>query len=125
EVKTNSEKANEAHKSMLEFILTSHPLDCPICDKGGECALQDLTLLHGPGKSRFIYEDKKRLAKDMPLGELIILDRERCIQCGLCVRFQHEVVDDPVINFYQRGRSLEIQTHSEPGFDSIFSGNTT
>ncbi len=125
EVKTNSEKANEAHKSMLEFILTSHPLDCPICDKGGECALQDLTLLHGPGKSRFIYEDKKQLAKDVPLGELIILDRERCIQCGLCVRFQHEVVDDPVINFYQRGRSLEIQTHSEPGFNSIFSGNTT
>ncbi len=125
EVKTNSEKANEAHKSILEFLLTSHPLDCPICDKGGECALQDLTMAHGPGTSRFIYEDKKHLAKQFPLGELILLDRERCIQCGLCVRFQHEVVDDPVLNFYQRGRSLEIQTHSQPGFDSIFSGNTT
>jgi NADH-quinone oxidoreductase subunit G len=125
EVRTTTEKSNEGRKAILEFILTSHPLDCPICDKGGECALQDLTMLHGPGKSRFIYDDKKLFAKHVPLGEMILLDRERCIQCGLCVRFQHEVVDDPVLHFYQRGRSLEIRTYSEPGFDSIFSGNTT
>lgn len=124
-VRTNTNKAIEGRKSILEFILTSHPLDCPICDKGGECALQDLTMEHGPGKSRFLIDDKKHLAKHVPLGELILLDRERCIQCGLCVRFQHEVVDEPVINFYNRGRSLEIRTYSEPGFDSIFSGNTT
>jgi NADH-quinone oxidoreductase subunit G len=66
-----------------------------------------------------------RLAKNVPLGELIFLDRERCIQCGRCVRFQSEIVDDPVIGFFQRGRSLEIVTYSEPGFDSYFSGNTT
>lgn len=125
EVRTTTEKVNEGRKSILEFILTSHPLDCPICDKGGECALQDLTMEHGPGKSRFIYDDKKRFAKNVPLGELILLDRERCIQCGLCVRFQHEIADDPVLQFYERGRSLEIRTYSEPGFDSIFSGNTT
>ena len=125
EVRTNTEMATEGRKAILEFILTSHPLDCPICDKGGECALQDLTLDHGPSVSRFIFDDKKRFAKHVPLGELIILDRERCIQCGLCVRFQHEVVDDPVIHFHNRGRSLEIRTYSEPGFDSIFSGNTT
>lgn len=124
-VRTNTEKALQGRKSILEFILTSHPLDCPICDKGGECALQDLTMEHGPGVSRFLFEEKKHLAKHVPLGELILLDRERCIQCGLCVRFQHEIVDDPVIHFYQRGRSLEIRTYSEPGFDSIFSGNTT
>lgn len=124
-VKTSTDKAIDGRKAILEFILTSHPLDCPVCDKGGECALQDLTMEHGPGKSRFLFDEKKRFVKHVPLGELILLDRERCIQCALCVRFQHEVVDEPVIHFYQRGRSLEIRTYSEPGFDSIFSGNTT
>ncbi|HSM25299.1 MAG TPA: NADH-quinone oxidoreductase subunit NuoG, partial [Anaerolineaceae bacterium] len=124
-VKTNTDKAILGRKSILEFILTSHPLDCPVCDKGGECALQDLTMEHGPGVSRYLFDEKKRFPKRVPLGELILLDRERCIQCALCVRFQHEVVDDPVLHFYQRGRALEIRTYSEPGFDSIFSGNTT
>ena len=110
---------------MLEFLLTSHPLDCPVCDKGGECPLQNLTMGFGPGTSRFDYDDKNHSAKHVPLGELIYLDRERCIQCGRCVRFQTEIADDPVIGFYQRGRSLEIVTNSEPGFDSIFSGNTS
>lgn len=124
-VRTTSEVVRQARKGMLEFILTSHPLDCPVCDKGGECPLQNLTLQHGPGTSRFIYDEKMHLAKHVPLGELIWLDRERCIQCGRCVRFQHEIVDDPVLDFYQRGRGMEIMTRSEPGFDSIFSGNTT
>jgi NADH-quinone oxidoreductase subunit G len=65
------------------------------------------------------------LAKRVPLGELIMLDRERCIQCGRCVRFQDEIADDPVIGFFERGRKLEIISYSEPGFDSYFSGNTT
>ncbi|MDR3576621.1 MAG: NADH-quinone oxidoreductase subunit NuoG [Anaerolineaceae bacterium] len=124
-VVTTSTKVKDARREMLEFILTSHPLDCPVCDKGGECPLQNLTLEFGPGQSRFLFDEKMRLAKHVPLGELIFLDRERCIQCGRCVRFEHEVVDDPVIDFYQRGRSLEIMTKSEPGFDSVFSGNTT
>lgn len=122
---TSSPKVKSAQRDVLEFLLTSHPLDCPVCDKGGECPLQNLTMRFGPGESRFEYSDKKHLAKHVPLGELIYLDRERCIQCARCTRFAHEVVDDPVIGFYQRGRSLEIQTHSTPGFDSIFSGNTT
>ena len=124
-VKTESDTAKAAHKEMLEFLLTSHPLDCPICDKGGECPLQNLTLEHGPGQSRFLLQDKKRLAKHLPLGELIYLDRERCIQCSRCIRFQDNIADDPVLNFYHRGRAMEIQTSSTPGFDSIFSGNTT
>ena len=103
---------------MLEFLLTSHPLDCPVCDKGGECPLQNLTMAHGPGQSRFLFDEKMHLAKHVPLGELIYLDRERCIQCGRCVRFQSDVADDPVIGFYNRGRALEIVTFSEPGFDS-------
>jgi NADH-quinone oxidoreductase subunit G len=120
-----SEKAARGRKDILEFLLTSHPLDCPICDKGGECPLQNLTLRYGPGQSRFNYDEKMHLAKHYPLGELIYLDRERCIQCGRCVRFQTNIVDDPVIGFYSRGRSIQIMTHSEPGFDSYFSGNTT
>lgn len=120
-----SDKVKRGRKDILEFLLTSHPLDCPICDKGGECPLQNLTMAHGPGTSRFLFDEKKHLLKHTPLGELIYLDQERCIQCGRCVRFQEELVDDPVIGFSQRGRSLQIVTYSEPGFDSIFSGNTT
>ena len=120
-----TDKVKAARKDVLEFLLTSHPLDCPICDKGGECPLQNLTMEHGPGQSRFIYDEKYHLAKHVPLGELIILDRERCIQCGRCVRFQDQLVGEPVIGFYQRGRALEIVTFSDPGFDSYFSGNTS
>ncbi|RPI31168.1 MAG: NADH dehydrogenase (quinone) subunit G [Actinomycetota bacterium] len=120
-----TEKAKAGREDILEFLLTSHPLDCPVCDKGGECPLQNLTMGFGPGESRYLYDEKKHMAKHVPLGELIYLDRERCIQCGRCVRFQDEVVDDPVIGFFNRGRSLEIVTFSEPGFDSYWSGNTT
>lgn len=124
-VVTASEKVKAARKDVVEFLLTSHPLDCPVCDKGGECPLQNLTMAHGVGQSRFVFAEKSHAQKHVRLGELIWLDRERCIQCGRCVRFQHEVVDDPVINFFNRGRALEIITDSEPGFASIFSGNTT
>ena len=120
-----TDKVKAARKDVIEFLLTSHPLDCPICDKGGECPLQNLTMRHGSGLSRYLYDEKSHLAKHVPLGELILLDRERCIQCARCVRFQDEIVDEPVIGFFQRGRSLEIVTFSEPGFDSYFSGNTT
>ena len=124
-----SAKVKEARDDILEFLLTSHPLDCPVCDKGGECPLQDLTMRHGPGGSRFIFDEKVHLDKHVPLGEpdeaLIFLDRERCIQCARCTRFQEEVADDPVIGFYERGRKLEIVTFSDPGFDSKWSGNTT
>ena len=124
-VLTQNEKATAGQKSTLEFLLTSHPLDCPICDKGGECPLQNLTMAHGPGKSRFIYDEKMHLDKMVPLGELIYLDRERCIQCARCIRFQDEIVGDAVLDFDERGRTMQIVSRSEPGFDSIFSGNTT
>ncbi len=120
-----SEKAKAGRKDILEFLLTSHPLDCPVCDKGGECPLQNLTMGFGPGQSRYLYDEKMHLAKHVPLGELIYLDRERCIQCARCVRFQTDIAGDDVIGFFQRGRALEIVTYSEPGFDSYFSGNTT
>ena len=120
-----SDKVKEARKEVVEFLLTSHPLDCPVCDKGGECPLQNLTMAHGTADSRFIFDEKSRAKKHVPLGDLIYLDRERCIQCGRCVRFQKDIAGDPVLGFYNRGRKLEIMTCSEPGFDSIFSGNTT
>src|SRR5215216_1594070 len=124
-VLTQSEKAKAGQKSTVEFLLTSHPLDCPICDKGGECPLQNLTMAHGPGKSRFLFDEKLRLGKRVPLGELIVLDQERCIQCARCIRFQDEIVGDSVIDFAERGRAMQIVTFSDPGFDSVFSGNTT
>lgn len=124
-VVAQSTKATEGQKSTVEFLLTSHPLDCPICDKGGECPLQNLTMAYGPGKSRFIYDEKQRLDKLVPLGELIMLDRERCIQCARCIRFQDEVAGESVLGFDERGRTTQIVSLSDPGFDSVFSGNTT
>ncbi len=124
-VKVSSEKAIEGRKQILEFLLTSHPLDCPVCDKGGECSLQDLAMGHGSGESRFLLDDKKHQDKHVQLGELIFLDRERCVQCARCIRYQNEIAGDPVIAFAERGRNMEIVTFSDPGFDSYFSGNTT
>ena len=120
-----SEKAQDGQRATVEFLLTSHPLDCPICDKGGECPLQNLTMAHGPGKSRFLFDEKMRLGKGVPLGDLIVLDQERCIQCARCIRFQDEIVGDSVLGFDDRSRSMRIITFSEPGIDSVFSGNTT
>ena len=124
-VVTQSEKTAEAQKATVEFLLTSHPLDCPICDKGGECPLQNLTMTHGPRESRFRLEEKMRFAKPAPLGELIWLDRERCIFCARCVRFQDEIAGDAVLEFDDRARPMNIISVSDPGFNSIFSGNTT
>ena len=124
-VRTATEVVQDAQNAMLEFLLSSHPLDCPICDKGGECPLQNLTMAHGRGTSRMYFDDKLKLNKHVPLGELIYLDQERCIQCARCIRFQDELVDDPVIQFHNRGRGTEIVTHSTPGFASYWSGNTT
>ena len=120
-----TEKVMAARKEIVEFLLTSHPLDCPVCDKGGECPLQNQTMEFGSSDSRFLLDEKSRAKKHFSLGELITLDRERCIQCGRCVRFAEQIAGDPVIGFYNRGRKLEIATYSEPGFDSVFSGNTT
>jgi NADH-quinone oxidoreductase subunit G len=124
-VQTDTEQVKFAQRGVLEFLLTSHPLDCPVCDKGGECPLQNLTMEWGPGESRFDYSNKVHFQKPVPLGDLILLDRERCILCGRCVRFQDELADDPVLGFDQRGRAWHIISKSEPPFDSKFSGNTT
>ena len=124
-IRSNNEQVLKAREDILEFILTSHPLDCPVCDKGGECSLQELTFSYGLGDSRFPLAEKIKLGKHIPLGDLIYLDQERCIQCGRCIRFQSEIAGDPVLAFYNRGRKTDIVTYSDPPFDSYWSGNTT
>ena len=124
-VNTASDKVIQARENILEFILTSHPLDCPVCDKGGECSLQELTFSYGIPESRFPIDQKIHLGKHIPLGDLILLDQERCIQCGRCIRFQREIAGDPVLAFYNRSRKTEIVSYSDPEFDSYWSGNTT
>lgn len=123
-VRTQTPQVTDARKSVIEFLLTSHPLDCPICDKGGECPLQDHSLHYGPGKSRFYAASKFHNEKSVPLSPLIMLDRERCIQCARCIRFQDEIAGEPVLGFADRGRGLEITTFDDPPFNSNFSGNT-
>ncbi|MGA3146749.1 MAG: NADH-quinone oxidoreductase subunit NuoG [Acidimicrobiales bacterium] len=123
EVTTNSDKVKKAQDGVLEFLLVNHPLDCPVCDKGGECPLQDQTLAYGPGESRFV-EEKRHFEKPIPISELVLLDRERCIQCSRCTRFAVEVAGEAQIDFIGRGEHLEVNTFPDLPFTSYFSGNT-
>ena len=122
-VVTDSEKVKKAQDGVLEFLLANHPLDCPVCDKGGECPLQDQTLTHGSGETRFI-EEKRHFVKPIEIGELVLLDRERCIQCARCTRFSAEVSGDTEIAFSGRGDLIEVAPSPTVPFDSTFSGNT-
>ena len=121
-VDTQSEITKKAQDGVLEFLLANHPLDCPVCDKGGECPLQDQTMAYGPGESRFV-EEKRHKEKPIPVSELVLLDRERCILCDRCTRFAKEVAGDPLIHFVQRGNDTEINTFPDQPFASYFSGN--
>ncbi|MGH9021344.1 MAG: 2Fe-2S iron-sulfur cluster-binding protein, partial [Acidimicrobiales bacterium] len=122
-VVTDSAKVKKAQDGVLEFLLANHPLDCPVCDKGGECPLQDQTLSHGSGETRFV-EEKRHFVKPIAIGELVLLDRERCIQCARCTRFAAEVSGDPEIDFAGRGDLIEVAPSPSVPFDSVFSGNT-
>lgn len=122
-VHTESETVVKAQESILEFLLINHPLDCPVCDKGGECPLQDQTMACGPGESRFV-EEKRHYEKPMPISDLVLLDRERCILCARCTRFSEEISGDPLIEFSGRGNDTNIQTFPDLPFSSYFSGNT-
>ena len=117
-----SPKAAEGQESTLEFILVNHPLDCPVCDKGGECPLQDLTFRYGPGASRMRFS-KATFDKPIPVSPLIALDRERCILCYRCTRFSEEVAEDGLLVARNRGASSEIATFGDEPYRSAFSGN--
>ena len=122
-VATESEVVKRAQEGILEFLLLNHPLDCPICDKGGECPLQDQAYEFGPGESRFI-EEKRTYLKPIPISDLVLLDRERCVICDRCVRVADDIAGDPLITFTQRGGAVQIQTFPNEPFSSYFSGNT-
>ncbi len=122
-VRTNTDKVIKARKGTLEFLLINHPLDCPICDKGGECDLQDFTLRHGPGGTRFDLH-KRHYPKPVPISDRVMLDRERCILCQRCTRFSSEISMDNGLVMISRGYKMEVGTAPDHAFDSIFSGNT-
>ena len=122
-VETESEVVTKAQEGILEFLLINHPLDCPVCDKAGECPLQDQTMAYGPGESRFV-EEKRHFEKPISISEIILLDRERCILCARCTRFSDEISGDPLIEFIQRGNKTEVNTFPDEPFRSYFSGNT-
>jgi len=123
-VKTQFESplAAEAQKGVLEFLLINHPLDCPMCDKGGECPLQDQALAYGPGGSRYV-EPKRRYEKPVPVSPLVYLDRERCVLCARCTRFANEISDDPFIELFERGALEQVAIFEDEPYESAFSGN--
>ncbi|MFV9672618.1 MAG: NADH-quinone oxidoreductase subunit NuoG [Acidimicrobiia bacterium] len=122
-VHTQSETAKKAQEGVLEFLLINHPLDCPVCDKGGECPLQDQAFAFGAGETRFV-EEKRHYEKPIEISDLILLDRERCILCARCTRFSDEISGDPLIEFKDRGNYVQVITFPDEPFASYFSGNT-
>ena len=118
-----SEVAHKAQEGVMEFLLVNHPLDCPVCDKGGECPLQNQAMSNGRGESRF--EGKKRtFEKPINISSQVLLDRERCILCARCTRFSKEIAGDPFIDMGERGALQQVAIYENDPFDSYFSGNT-
>lgn len=122
-VRTRSDKAREAQKSVMEFLLINHPLDCPICDQGGECELQDVAVGYGQDNSR--YHELKRVVADKNLGPLIATEMTRCIHCTRCVRFSTEIAGIREMGAPGRGEHMQIGTYVEKTIDSELSGNMT
>ncbi|MEU4541974.1 NADH-quinone oxidoreductase subunit G [Nonomuraea dietziae] len=115
--------AEKAQRGAMELLLMNHPLDCPVCDKGGECPLQNQAMSNGQGESRF-HEHKRTFPKPLPLSTQVLLDRERCVQCARCIRFSDEIAGDPLIDFFERGAKEQVGVADGKPFDSYFSGNT-
>jgi len=121
-VHTQTERVRHAQNAMVEFLLVNHPLDCPVCDKGGECPLQDISFGWGLGRSRVI-EPKRHFEKPLALSPLIAIDRERCILCYRCVRFSQEIAEDYQLIFTERGAHTFVGTHDGHPYVAPFSGN--
>ncbi len=118
----SSPVAEKAQRGMLELLLINHPLDCPICDKGGECPLQNQAMSNGGGESR--YEGVKRtFPKPVPISAQVLLDRERCVLCARCTRFSEQISGDPFIALVERGALQQVGLYAEHPYDSYFSGN--
>ena len=121
-VNTQTERVREAQQAVVEFLLVNHPLDCPVCDKGGECPLQDITFGWGAGRSRFI-EPKRHFQKPLDLSPLVAIDRERCILCYRCVRYSQEVSEDHQLVLLERGEHSYVGTFDSRPYVAPFSAN--
>ena len=121
-VYTQTDRVKEAQSAVVEFLLVNHPLDCPVCDKGGECPLQDIAMGWGPGKSRVI-DPKRHFQKPIPLSPLIKIDRERCILCYRCVRFSQEIAEDEQLQLLERSASTFVGTFDDRPYVAPFHGN--
>ena len=121
-VYTQTDRVKEAQRSVVEFLLVNHPLDCPVCDKGGECPLQDISMGWGPGRSRFV-DPKRHFQKPIPLSPLVKIDRERCILCYRCVRFSQEVAEDEQLHLLDRGAATYVGTFDDRPYIAPFHGN--
>ncbi len=121
-VHTQSDRVQEAQRSVVEFLLINHPLDCPVCDKGGECPLQDITFGWGPGISRYV-EPKRHFVKPLELSPTIAIDRERCILCYRCVRFSQEISEDHQLVLAERGAHSYVSTFDGHPYVAPFAGN--
>ncbi|HEX6448512.1 MAG TPA: 2Fe-2S iron-sulfur cluster-binding protein, partial [Trebonia sp.] len=119
----SSRVAEKAQRGVMEFLLINHPLDCPMCDKGGECPLQNQAMSTGAGESRFT-EAKRTFAKPVALSSEVLLDRERCVSCARCTRFAEQIAGDPLIELLERGPEQQVGIADGVPFDSYFSGNT-
>ncbi len=115
--------AEKAQRGVMEMLLINHPLDCPVCDKGGECPLQNQAMSNGRGETRFI-EAKRTFPKPIPLSSQVLLDRERCVSCARCTRFAAQIAGDPFIELIERGTQQQVGIEATQPFNSYFSGNT-
>jgi NADH-quinone oxidoreductase subunit G len=122
-IRTDSLLTQECRKGVMEFLLINHPLDCPICDQAGECRLQEFSVEHGKGESRF-RENKVKKPKNVDIGPRVRLDDERCIMCSRCIRFTAEVADDPVLGFTERGSHTTLAVHPGKELANNYSLNT-
>jgi NADH-quinone oxidoreductase subunit G len=122
-IRTQGELVEKTREGVMEFLLINHPLDCPICDQAGECTLQEFSVEHGRGQSRFV-EDKVKKPKNVDIGPRINLDDERCIMCSRCIRFMDEVADDAVLGFTERGTHTTLTCHPDRKLDSNYGMNT-
>ncbi|MPZ61771.1 MAG: NADH-quinone oxidoreductase subunit G [Propionibacteriales bacterium] len=118
-----SKVADKAQQGVMELLLINHPLDCPVCDKGGECPLQNQAMSNGRGESRFA-ESKRTFEKPINISAQVLLDRERCVLCARCTRFSEQIAGDPFIDMLERGALQQVGIYEDEPFESYFSGNT-
>src|ERR687895_904019 len=118
--------ADKAQHGVMEFLLINHPLDCPVCDKGGECPLQNQAMSNGRGESRFAGSGgiKRTFPKPISISAQVLLDRERCVLCARCTRFSEQIAGDPFIEMLERGALQQVGIYEKEPFESYFSGNT-